>query len=52
MGKAIAPTATTLLSGCGNRLQIPLQFRLAGFSVQAPPAPYSTELIYRVVDLQ
>ncbi|MEI6502835.1 MAG: hypothetical protein WCP21_17635 [Armatimonadota bacterium] len=41
-----------LMSGCGNRLQVPLQFRLSGFSVRVPPADYTTELSYTVVDLQ
>lgn len=42
----------TLLIGCGNRLQVPLQFRLCGFSARVPPAQYATALTYTVVGLQ
>ena len=54
-GLAYQPIDTTpgdILIGCGNRLQVPLQFRLTGFSVRVPPADYATELTYTVVDLQ
>lgn len=54
-GQSYQPAETVpsgLLIGCGNRLQVPLQFRLGGFSVRVPPADYATELIYTVVELQ
>ena len=44
------PTDSALFSGAGDRLDIPLQYRLDGISIDLPPGSYATTVVYTVVD--
>ncbi|MCD6360567.1 MAG: hypothetical protein J7M38_06825 [Armatimonadetes bacterium] len=46
----LTPTDSALFSGTGDRLDIPLQYRLDGISIDLPPGSYATTVVYTVVD--
>jgi len=47
--QAIGETNAEFFSGTGDRTNIPVQFKLAGMSVQVPPNTYATTITYTVV---
>lgn len=49
--QAIGETNAEFFSGTGDRTNIPVQFELAGMSVQIPPNTYVTTITYTVVQL-
>jgi len=49
--QAIGETDAEFFSGTGDRSNIPVQFKLAGMSLQVPPATYATTITYAVVQL-
>lgn len=49
--QAITTGNNEFFTGTGDRAGIPLQFRLEGMSLKAPPGAYSTTITYTVEDI-
>ena len=46
----VTTTDQTFFTGVDDRLNVPIQFRLTGISIQIPPGDYETTVFYTIVE--